>query len=62
MPKVLKVIRSELERAARMYRTNKDASWALGIGGLSFRRLCRRYGIETPCRRKRRIREEWSRG
>lgn len=60
MPKGVKVTRSELERAARMYRTNKDAFHALGIGEATFMELCRKYGAETPGARKRRKREEWS--
>ena len=42
--------------AARMYKTNADASSALGITMRSFGRLCRRHGIETPYVRKRRMR------
>ena len=44
-----------LERAARIYKTNKEASAALGIDMRSFGRACRRHGIETPYVRKRRI-------
>jgi hypothetical protein len=41
-----------------MYRTNQDASQALGIAMRSFGRLCRKYDIETPYARKRkRLRE-----
>jgi hypothetical protein len=48
------ITRDQVERVARMYRTNEDASRALGIQMRSFGRLCRRYGIETPWVRKRR--------
>jgi hypothetical protein len=41
-----------IERAARMYRTNKLAGAALGIGAGSFSRLCRKYNITTPHRRR----------
>ncbi len=47
-----------IERAARVYASNQDASRALGIAGGTFGRLCRQYGIETPfarSRRKRRV-------
>jgi len=55
------VVRTEIERAARMYRTIKDASTALGIGEKTFVDLCHRYGVETPCERERRRRAEWAR-
>ena len=48
------ITREQVERVARMYRTNEDASRALGIAMRSFGRLCRKYGIETPYVRKRR--------
>ena len=57
-----KVTRFELERAARVYLRNMDASRALGIATSTFRKFCRRYGIETPGERNRRVREEWSGG
>jgi hypothetical protein len=51
-----KVSRDEIERVARMYNQNKDASSALGISLRYFARLCRHYGVETPyARRRRRI-------
>ncbi len=53
------VIRMEIERAARMYRTVKDASQALGIGEKTFVDLCHRYSVETPCERERRKQAEW---
>ena len=37
-----------VERVARVYKMNKEAGQALGIGAQYFARLCRRYGIETP--------------
>ena len=46
--------RERIERAARIYTCNADASLALGIAPGSFGRLCRRYGIETPQARRRR--------
>ena len=46
--------RARVERAARIYASNRDAGLALGIAPGSFGRLCRRFGIETPqVRRKR---------
>jgi len=45
--------RERIERAARMYASNRDAGLALGIAPGSFGRLCRRYGIETPQTRRR---------
>jgi hypothetical protein len=51
------ITREQIERAARLYKTNMDASQALGIAMRSFGRLCRRYGIETPWVRKRRRRQ-----
>ena len=51
-----KVSRDAVERVARIYNHNKDASQALGISLRYFARLCRHYGIETPyARRRRRI-------
>lgn len=49
-----KIDPERIERAARMYASNEDASRALGIAAGSFSRLCRHYGIETPYARKRR--------
>jgi len=48
------VPRDAVERVARMYHSNSDASAALGVEMRSFGRLCRRYEIETPYARKRR--------
>ena len=49
-----------IERAARIYRSNRDAGLALGIAPGSFGRLCRRYGIETPKARRQRQRPGYS--
>jgi len=52
------ITRDQVERVARMYKSNEDAGRALGIAMRSFSRLCRKYGIETPYRRRlRRWRE-----
>ena len=48
-----KTQRERVERVARIYASNKDASRALGISLGSFGRLCRQYGIETPYERRR---------
>ena len=56
------VTRGAVERAARIYTTNRDASSAMGITVRSFSRLCRRYGIETPWARNRRHRQAARRG
>lgn len=50
--------RERVERAARIYRSNRDAGLALGIAPGSFGRLCRRYGIETPQARGKRKRPQ----
>ena len=48
--------RERVERAARIYASNRDAGLALGIAPGSFGRLCRRCGIGTPqARRKRKV-------
>ena len=49
-----RIERERIERVARIYASNQDASQALGIVMRSFSRLCREYGIETPYVRKRR--------
>lgn len=41
-----------IERAARMYHTNRGAAVALGIHMETFARLCRKYGIEAPFERR----------
>ena len=50
--------KERLERVARIYKSNKDASRALGIAPGSFSRACRRYGIETPYVRRRKARKK----
>lgn len=58
--------RERIERAARIYASNRDAGVALGIAPGSFGRLCRRYGVETPQARKNRrhqvLRRAYERG
>ena len=49
-----RVPREQIERVARIYHTNQDASRALGIALRSFSRLCKRYEVDTPYARKRR--------
>ena len=61
----MSIERDRIERAARIYASNRDAGLALGIAPSSFGRLCRRYGVETPkARRQRRhdvlLRNTWS--
>ena len=51
------ISRDRIERAARIYKSNQDASRALGIDMRSFSRLCRKYGIATPYVR----RHQWRR-
>jgi hypothetical protein len=48
------VPREQVERVARVYHHNSDASAALGITLRSFSRICKRFGIETPYARRRR--------
>ena len=55
-----KVLLEEAERVAQIYKTNSDASSALGVTSGSFTRICREYGIETPYARGRRVRKECS--
>lgn len=58
-----KIERERIERVARLYASNEEASQALGIAPGSFSRLCRLYGIETPyARRRRRWQEVGRRG
>ena len=56
-----KIEPERIERVARIYASNQEASRALGIAPGSFSRLCRLYKIETPYARKRRRREEFFR-
>lgn len=43
-----------LERVARLYKTNTEASASLGMTMRGFARACRRHGIETPYARQQR--------
>ena len=54
--------REQIERVARIYRCNQDASRALGITIRSFSRLCRKYNIESPFARRRRHLHEFRDG
>ena len=57
------ISQDRIERVARIYYNNQDASRALGIAMRSFSRLCRRYDVETPyARRRRRLQECGSQG
>jgi len=47
-----RIDRERIERVARIYSNNQDASRALGIAAGTFGRLCRQYGIETPYARR----------
>ena len=42
-----------VERVARICKSNKEASQAIGIHPRSFARLCREHGILTPWMRQR---------
>ncbi|MFH1567857.1 MAG: hypothetical protein ABIL09_07630 [Gemmatimonadota bacterium] len=42
----------QIQRVARIYKSNADASRALGITTQAFGRLCRQHGIETPHARR----------
>ncbi len=50
--------REIVDRVARVYSSNLDASTALRVTPRSFARLCNQYGIETPYGRKRRLSAE----
>jgi hypothetical protein len=50
--------RASLERAARIYNSNREAGGALGVRGNSFLRACVREGIEAPSQRHERQRRE----
>ena len=41
-----------IERAARIYRTSKEAAAAIGCSRVHFQRLCKRYDILTPMQRR----------
>lgn len=47
-----------LDRASRIYNTNKDAACALGISDVHYAKMCRKHAIETPYQRKRRLMKE----
>ena len=57
-----KISRERIERAARIYKSSKEASRALGIAPGSFSRACRKYGIQTPVARLRQPTEDWMSG
>ena len=42
----------QIQRVARIYKSNQDACKAIGITLRSFSRLCRKYGVETPYARR----------
>ncbi|MFC1525602.1 hypothetical protein ACFL6X_02205 [Candidatus Latescibacterota bacterium] len=46
------ITKDAIERAARIYKSNKEASQAIGIHPGSFARLCRKHGILTPWMRQ----------
>jgi hypothetical protein len=50
--------KEQVERVARMYHSVNDASRAMGITPRSFSRLCRKYEIDTPWKRKQRRKAE----
>ena len=52
------ISQNRIQRVARIYHNNQDASRALGIAMRSFSRLCRRFDVETPYARKRRHMKE----
>ena len=52
-PDQLESTRDQLERVARVYKTNKDASQALGIATRTFTRQCERLGVLPPSKRAR---------
>ena len=55
-----KISRERIERAARIYKSSKDASQALGLAPGSFSRACRKYGIPTPVSRVRKPIKDWT--
>jgi hypothetical protein len=42
------ISKQALERVARIYKSNKEASQAIGMHPRSFARLCRQHDIVTP--------------
>ena len=53
-----RVTEEELQRVTRLYKSNKEASIALGIHSGTFSRLCRQHGILTPYVRKQQARRD----
>ena len=53
------ISREQIERVARIYKSNQDASRALGITIRSFSRLCRKYQVESPYDRRSRMLHEF---
>lgn len=51
-----RISREALERVARIYKSNKEASQAIGLHPRSFARLCRQHGILTPYVRQQNLR------
>ena len=44
--------------ASRIYHTTVDAAAAVGISPNHFRRLCKKFGVETPAQRRQREKVE----
>ena len=51
------VSKERLERACRLYSTNREAALALGVHSGSLGRMCRRHSIATPAARRRQRRK-----
>ena len=49
-----RITREQVERVARVYKSNKEAGLALGVTRGHFGRLCRKLGIATPYARSQR--------
>lgn len=49
--------KERLDRAAGIYKTNRDAAIAIGITPGAFGRACRRFGIPTPQERQKKRRD-----
>jgi hypothetical protein len=56
MSRMSRISREALERVARIYKPNKEASQAIGLHPRSFARLCRQHGILTPYVRQQNLR------
>lgn len=52
-PVTHKFSRERIEKAARIYHSNKDAAAALGCIPGAFGRMCRAFGILTPPARQK---------